>query len=241
MGERLLVRLAAAAAGGALALMAAAPAWAVVRDLVNPLPILAKNINQDCDDERMAAREAGEDGWHFAASGGSIVSIEVTFASDPDNPGASMKTFTGTPASPGEFTFDSSGSNANEHAYLFTPAGWLLLSAAADVEGTQQFNLIHTCAGAPPTTESPTTTEPPPTTETPPTTPSDGTTPPSTPPTDGTTPPGTAPPGKGGKPSLPVTGMSVGGLLILSGGLLSAGIALMAVRRRRSLSNLLDN
>jgi len=35
--------------------------------------------------------------------------------------------------------------------------------------------------------------------------------------------------------------MSLGGLLILSGGLLAAGIALVAVRRRRSLSDLLDS
>src|SRR5690606_39392349 len=154
-----------------------------------------------CDDERMADRQPDEDGWHFVAAGGSFLSITVTFAPDPDNPTEDLQTFTGTPAAPGEFTFYDAGPNANLHAYLFTPAGWLLVDAQADITG-QKFNLSHTCQGTP-------TTEPP------------ASEPPASEP-PASEPPASEPPAseQPKKPGLPVTGMSLGGLLILSGGLL---------------------
>ena len=62
MGKRPLVRLAAAVAGGVF-VFAAAPVWADAQGLTNPLPILAKNVTQDCDDERMADREADRPVW----------------------------------------------------------------------------------------------------------------------------------------------------------------------------------
>src|SRR5690606_18197505 len=112
--------------------------------------------------------------------------------------------------------------------WLVTPAGWTLLGGSvavpADKLGSDpRFGLGHTCPGEPPATEEPT---PPPTEE--PTAPPSGE--PTPPASEGPTPPASEQPTPPGEqpntPGLPVTGMSVGGLLILSGGLLSAGIAL---------------
>jgi LPXTG-motif cell wall-anchored protein len=49
------------------------------------------------------------------------------------------------------------------------------------------------------------------------------------------------PSGEGGALDLPVTGAQVGGMVILGGGLLAAGIAMTAVKRRRDLSDLLGD
>src|SRR5690606_13618345 len=137
MGKRPLVRLAAAAAGGLLALMVTAPAWAGILPLNQKLPILAAEFDKkECadEDDRMAGKAVDEDGWHFVAAGGSFVEISLTFEKDPDNPGpATRVSFTGTPSSPNEFTFFDAGINANHHAYIFTPAGWQLVEAQADI------------------------------------------------------------------------------------------------------------
>ena len=69
--------------------------------------------------------------------------------------------------------------------------------------------------------------------------PDDKTPPPETTPPEETTPPGeTTPPDD--EPKLPVTGAQFGGLLILGGGLLAAGLAMVAVRRRRNISDILE-
>jgi LPXTG-motif cell wall-anchored protein len=47
--------------------------------------------------------------------------------------------------------------------------------------------------------------------------------------------------GDKGRGGLPVTGAQVGGMAVLGAGLLAAGIALLAVRRRRDLSDLLGS
>lgn len=53
--------------------------------------------------------------------------------------------------------------------------------------------------------------------------------------------PSPEPSGEGGALDLPVTGAQVGGMVILGGGLLAAGIAMTAVKRRRDLSDLLGD
>ncbi|HLU32726.1 MAG TPA: LPXTG cell wall anchor domain-containing protein [Natronosporangium sp.] len=45
-------------------------------------------------------------------------------------------------------------------------------------------------------------------------------------------PPGEQPPEPDGRKGLPVTGAQVGGMVVLGGGLIAAGIAMVAVRRR---------
>ncbi|SCL31331.1 hypothetical protein [Micromonospora inyonensis] len=46
-----------------------------------------------------------------------------------------------------------------KHAYLFTPAGWTLVTGTASVTGEgSTFNLSHTCAGQPSATPTPTPT-----------------------------------------------------------------------------------
>src|SRR5690606_35055915 len=115
------------------------------------LPIKAAEFQQECNDDRMAPRQDNEDGWHFVAASGSFLSITLTFK----DLGGNEVTKTGTPSDPGEFTFYSAGPNTNTysagpntntysagpntntHAYIFTPAGWELVAAEADVEGAQ--------------------------------------------------------------------------------------------------------
>jgi LPXTG-motif cell wall-anchored protein len=106
-----------------------------------------------------------------------------------------------------------------------TPAGWTLLSGTSTITGdgvsleikdTFYFNLTHGCAGG--GSETPTT---PPTS---PTSPSES--------TPGET---SSAPGGGGGGTLPLTGTAVGGIVVVGVGLVAAGVALMAVRRRREI------
>ncbi|MFS8496739.1 MAG: LPXTG cell wall anchor domain-containing protein [Micromonosporaceae bacterium] len=250
MGHRLLVRLAVATVGGVLGLVAAAPALAA--DTTVPLTddhkgTVAKEFpTQDCD-RIFQVKGDDEDGWYFELGPFRLpprpdeVGFSLSFADADGNPVAI------TPE-----TVDDVGTSLDAvtqsnrtwkwQLWLVTPAGWTLLGGSvavpADKLGSDpRFGLGHTCPGEPPATEEPT---PPPTEE--PTAPPSGE--PTPPASEGPTPPASEQPTPPGEqpntPGLPVTGMSVGGLLILSGGLLSAGIALVAVRRRRSLSSLLD-
>jgi LPXTG-motif cell wall-anchored protein len=222
MRQRWLPRLGiTAVAVGIAALGIATPAWA---DTTAPLHEahknkLAEDFEQECDDARFQGLGDDEDGWHFVLTGnGSFTSITVSFDPDgvkDDDPSDDV-TFTGTPDNPGDFTFYKAGQDW-KHAYLFTPAGWLLVDGSATVAGgddTTKFVVSHTCAGE----ETPTT---PPTS---PTSPSES--------TPGET---SSAPGGGGGGTLPLTGTAVGGIVVVGVGLVAAGVALMAVRRRREI------
>jgi hypothetical protein len=227
-------RLLASAATAALVGTAmASPAYAAPVELDGAhQQVLARTVTQSCAegtdqlDPRMAARGADQDGWFFEVGAGDIVSLTVTFAPTgiPDSDPADHVVITGAMADPASpIVFHSAGPFV-PHAYVFAPAGWLLVTAAAETERGSRLILRHACAGEPATTPSPT--------------PSPGESP--TPPTP-TAAPTTPPPGNQAGPGLVVTGAQVGGMVVLGTGLLAAGVAMMAVRRRRAISDLFDS
>jgi hypothetical protein len=238
MGKTLVARLAAAAAGGVLAFAAAAPALADSHTTVDiqgdQVPTTAGDFDeQECDGPFEDLGD-NQDGWHFILTQYSgdlndlAMSIDFTDASDAP---------VHVDADPADFV--RPGGSTTVHLWLATDAGLTLVAAQATgpADGfgdNPQFNLSHTCPGVPGNGETP----PPGNGETPP--PGNGETPP---PGNGETPP----PGEGGeKPGddeggLPVTGMQVGGMVALGAGLLAAGVAMLAVRRRGGLSGLTDS
>lgn len=243
MGSRWLSRLTvAAAAAGALTLGTATSAWAA--DTIT-IPINDGNVpttaeqfesedpqkrEADCkdivdffnslpDSETASAQDIELDGWHFILPTGDseFEAIRLTFT----KPGGAVVNVTieGSSDDPAWLgVFKETGSEQVKHAYLLTEAGWTLTGGEADITGTaDQFNLSHTCAGI---TVDDDPSSPTPTPGTP----------------NGSTPPGNG----GGGGGLPVTGTAVGGIVVIGIGLLAAGVALMAVRRRRDLGDLTD-
>lgn len=227
MRKRILTRLAAAGAGGALALAAASPALALDTDVdfkqKDDLPITADDPEfRDCDDDRFSDMGDDEDGWHFVAPGGSFLGISVTFQTDPADDQAT-ETFSGEPEDPGDFIFQSVGDDADQHADIFTPAGWILVEATAQAIGTPgHFVLSGTCDGdsTPPEKGNGEEEEDP---------------------RDEEEDPVEDPKEDEDPEELPVTGAQLGGLLVLAGGLLAAGVAMLFVRRRQNLANLLES
>lgn len=155
--------------------------------------------------------------WPGTANEDQLVELELKFDSDGD--GVADATLTEDDATE---TTDSGALKA----VVTTPAGWTLLSGTSTItgdgvspspQGTFVFNLTHGCAGG----EVPTT---PPTS--PPTSPSS--------PSESTPGETSSTPGGGGG-NLPLTGTAVGGLVVVGVGLLAAGVAMMAVRRRREV------
>jgi len=246
MSSRWLSRLAVAAAtAGAVTMMTATSAWAAVTITLNPAHVgKTPGFQEDCSGP-FANLPGDKDGWHFilpSASGDNFLQLDLVFT----KPGGGSETVTitsnnaGSPSvdttpPTGEWSgyFDNAGA-VDKHAYLFTDEGWTLASGTAQVDGaaaqpSDTFNLSHTCAGdGPPPTEPPPTTAPP-------------TDPPATtePPGNGgsSPPPTTTTPGGG----LPVTGTAIGGILIAGIGLVAAGIALLAIRRRRDIADLTES
>jgi LPXTG-motif cell wall-anchored protein len=222
MRKRLLTRLGAVAVGGVFALAAASPALAEESpsnfNQEDKLPIAADDAEfKKCEDDRWDGKPDDQDGWHFVATSGSFVSISLTFQTDPDD--ASQTTDrAGTPEAPGDFIFEDSGPNQNHHATIFTPAGWLLVDASAVLDGANFFVLSNSCPGTPgddPGEEEDPKEEEDPREEEEPVEEED--------------------------PELPVTGAQLGGLLVLAGGLLAAGAAMLFVRRRRNLADMLES
>lgn len=229
MGNRVFGRLAAVAAGGVLALAAAAPAFAddhtTTIDIKDDhVPSAAEGFtNQECDGPFEDLND-GEDGFHFVLTqfGGDSADVAM-FLDFEDGDGDPVPTIQ---ANPNDFV----KTGQVVHLWLIVPAGWTLVGAwgeapTADLGANPQFNLSHTCPGEPGNGNGET---PPPTT--PP--PGNGETPP---PGNGETPP----PGEE-EPGLPVTGMQVGGLVALGVALLAAGAAMMVVRRRGSITDLAE-
>lgn len=204
-------------------------------------------------DPRMGGRGAHEDGWHLRASGGDFVRLTVTFA--PAGGAGDHRVIEGTVEDPaGPVTFYATGPFVPD-AYVFAPAGSLLVTATAEVERGTRLVIQAACAGtpAPPTdpTASPTATVTATATSAPPSgaptaTPTATATATSPPPPGAPTPtppagtPAPAPaadstPPDENLPGLAFTGAQVGGMVVLGSGLLSAGVAMVAVRRRRIL------
>jgi LPXTG-motif cell wall-anchored protein len=224
MGKTMVVRLAAAAAaGGLLALAAATPAWAQSDTTVDikegQVPTTAGGFGeQECDGPFEGLAD-DQDGWHFILTQYSGELDDLSMSIDfEDGSGAAVH----VDADPADF--DRPGGGSTVHLFLVAAAGLTLVDAEASgpadgFGGNPQLNLSHTCAGE----------------ETPP---GNGETPP---PDNGETPP----PGENGEngeggeggeeaPGLPVTGFQVGGLVALGAGLVAAGTAMLAVRRRRA-------
>jgi LPXTG-motif cell wall-anchored protein len=222
------------AAAAAAGLIVAAPALAA--DAVVPLKTphtntLAENdqqFEQDCEDERFEVRKTNEDGWHFLMPSGSFTSIKITFDPDGavDNDSSDDVVKEGTPSAPGPFTFYTVGNAGNyQHAYLFTPAGWLLVSGTSTATGVKDgatFNISHACAG----------TKTPPGTPTP--SPSDD--PDTDPSGDPSGDPSDTPPAGGGGGGLPLTGAATTLVVAAGIGLVAGGVGLLMVRRRRDLA-----
>ncbi|MEV0274005.1 hypothetical protein AB0H43_34975 [Hamadaea sp. NPDC050747] len=247
-----LARVALAAAAAALAGLAfASPAQAATATIpINDgnVPTTAAEFQQDCQDvfdffenvfkeEPALKAKADEDetldGWHFILpdnSGDEFVSLELKFSTPDGDVTAKIEGFNADPFWFG--VLGEAGGKSNKHAYLLTEPGWTLVDGSAVVSGTPaekaKFNLSHTCAGI---GESPSPR------------PSDSATP--TPGTSETPSPGTSEstqPGETPSPStspaggLPVTGVAWGATVLTAVGLIAAGIALVAVRRRRELT-----
>jgi LPXTG-motif cell wall-anchored protein len=224
MGTRALTRVAAALAGGALALMAASPALADDTIPINDgnVPTTAEDHeSHQCDDQfDPLGLGDDEDGWHFVVGGNkNFTSLTLTFESPADGTVTVVINST-DPNNPSEnadpFWAGYIGSPDDSHAWVITEAGWTLVDGEADVDEAPeqpQFQLSHTCPGTPPPDKSPSPT--------PSVTPSE--------------PMESTPPG-----DLPKTGAPLGALLVLASGLVAAGIAMLAVRRRRNLSDLLE-
>lgn len=206
----------------------AAPAFAATASL-NPDHVgkTAGYFEQDCDDTRFKGLDTDEDGWHFVLpGGGSFTSLTVTF--DPD--GVADADFSDDVVYTGsDFTYYGAGAE-EKHAYLFTPAGYAIVSGTAGTTSGTSFNVSHACTGtkgspSPSASVSPSTS----TSTSPSTSPSAGQ---ST--TPGTSQTPSVSPSPGGE--LAVTGTAIGGIVFAGVALLGGGVALMAVRRRRNLT-----
>ncbi len=217
MRSDLLGRVAAGVAGVGLALALAAPAAAEEEPISLGLDdadagTLAADHPQRCaqgtdeTDPHMADLGEDEAGWRLRVGGGEINSMTVIFA--PEGADSDERAeFTGTrgeePDNP-----DKAVIFGETGAYVFAPADWVLVTASAEVVDGDDLVVAYTCA---PATEDAGTD--------------------STDSTDSTDDGDTG--DAAGEGGLPVTGAQVGGMLVIGFGLLSAGFAMTAVRRRQ--------
>lgn len=241
MGKTLLVRLAAVAAGGTLALAAAAPALAhtepadgfnaVLHDQHHGL--LADDDEFDkCD---IVIGDAGEDAeslvkegfdvWVFNTSPGEVDSSADPIATVTFN---DLDQAVQTVSVPGTDFDVWIGPESNPHLVAVSvPAGWTLVDGDFNVTGSDKVvRVTHTCAGVPGEEDDEEEEE------------EDGDKG-----DDGDKDEDQEQPGGDDESDegLPVTGMQVGGLVALGVGLLAAGGgAMLAVRRRQSLAGLTD-
>jgi LPXTG-motif cell wall-anchored protein len=226
MRSDLLGRVAAGVAGVGLALALAAPAAAEEEPVSlglddNHAGTVAADHQQRCaegtdeTDPRMADLGEDEAGWHLQVNDGEINSMTVIFA--PEGADSDERAeFTGTR---GEDAGDADNPVifGETGAYVFAPADWVLVTATVEVVEGDDLVVAYTCAPAPDDAST-----------------EDGT-------DDGDTGDAAGEGGEGGEGGLPVTGAQVGGMLVIGFGLLSAGFAMTAVRRRRDLSHLLGS
>jgi LPXTG-motif cell wall-anchored protein len=245
--RRLLTRLAVPLALGIATVVAApAAAWAVNSIDINPgnVPTTAAEVTQNCSPDQGGGPYSNEDVWVFVLPGkhsdsGDFATLVATFTI----PGVLGTTSLVLPnADPNVGGFLNGGPDTSK-AFLRSPAGWTLTGATAMITGSGDFfTLSHACA-ADGTTPTPPVTTPPVTT--PPTT-----TPPGTPPATATTTPGGggsssssssagSPPGSPTIPTqppsgghLPVTGVAIGGFVLVGLALIAGGSILVMIRRR---------
>jgi LPXTG-motif cell wall-anchored protein len=163
-------------------------------------------------DRHMADRAHGDAGWRFKVPDGEIRSLTAVFA--PADPTGEDKEITGARGEVepgGPVRFHDTG------AYVFVERHRRLVSAVAVTTGGDTLVVAYACAGAAPDDSDEETV--------------DGSVDGSVDGDDPTTPTGA----ENGRRGLPVTGAQVGGMLVLGFGLLSAGFAMTAVRRRRDV------
>jgi hypothetical protein len=231
-------RLAVAAATAVMAgLVFASPAHAADGPAVlNPAHVNKKaGFQEECTGP-FNPLPAGYDGWHFvlpAASGTSFLSATLTFSSPSGTvtvgPITSTSADSPTKAADNSWYgyFDNAGA-AEKHLYVFTLAGWTLTGGTAQVSDATKdatFNLSHTCKGT-----SSSSSPSPSTSSSPSGTPSPGV-------SESESVPGTSvSPSPSSSGGLPVTGVAWGAMVITAVGLIAAGVALLAVRRRRELT-----
>jgi LPXTG-motif cell wall-anchored protein len=239
--RRLLVRFAFVAAALSVGLMAASPAQAADGPAVLNSAHVGKTagFQEECTGP-FKSLPSGYDGWHFvlpATSGTSFLSATLTFSS----PGGTVtvgpvtSTDSANPTKAGDNSwyayFDNAGA-AEKHLYVFTAVGWTLTGGTAqvtDVSADAFFNLSHTCKGTGASSSpSPSTSS----------SPSPGA---SQTPTPGVSEsesvPGTSvSPSPSSSGGLPVTGVAWGAMVLTAVALIAAGAGLLAVRRRRELT-----
>jgi hypothetical protein len=235
-GLRTVQRTAAVSFASGIAVLAfAGPALAVDATIpikADHVPTTAADFpTHECDANQLP-QKPGEDGWHFVLPSGSpepavFVEVRLTFE---DETGATHQV-TATVGNP-----------TDKHAIVYTPTGWTLVAGEADITGQvdgkpSEFNLSHTCpaSGSPSPTASPTgspTASPTGTATASPTGSPTGTVAPSQGPSD--TPTGSVAPSSSPTPpgQLPVTGLAIGGIVLTGLGLVGAGAAMRALRRR---------
>jgi LPXTG-motif cell wall-anchored protein len=235
MRQRWLSRLAVvSAAVGIAALATAAPAWANITININPgnVPTTAAGAdnNNTCDPDLGGGPFPDKDVWVFNLPDQTrdFVSVTAEFSTDGDD--TTVEQTLMIPTDGGAIV-----RQGTSKAWIATPAGWTLVDATAEVTGDAPtgntkvfFVLTHTCAATSTPSGSPTPSESP--SESPSGTPSE------TPSESGSSTPGatsSAPGGGGG--GLPVTGTAIGGIVVVGVGLVAAGVALLAVRRRREI------
>lgn len=239
-----IAQLTVAAAALAAVLMYASPAQAAD----GPAVLHPDHVNKTAGFQRdctgpFKTLPAGYDGWHFvlpAASGTSFLTVTLTFSTPGGSVTAGPITSTSA-ASPTKAAdnswygyIDNAGA-ADKHLYVFTKVGWTLTGGTAQVTNAAtnaKFNLSHTCKGTGSSSSpSPSASRRPSSTP--------------TPGTSGTPTPGASQselvPGSSTSPSpssggLPVTGIAWGAMVVLAIALIAAGGALLAVRRRRELT-----
>jgi hypothetical protein len=237
--------------------LAAAPALAAdaqlnVKDSQVPTKATSFANGEDCGAAGPA--RPGFDAWHLVLPGNNYDFTKVTgqFAATKTGP----TIFTADAPGP-DGVLPANGNSAGKHAYLFAPAGLWLTGATATISGQgkqpRDFVISHTCPGVP-TTPSPSTSASPSSSPSASASPSASTSPStSTSPTSSTSPApsGSASPTESPSPSdsspaspstsaaapteggLPITGAGLTGMLVGGLVLLAAGGALVLFARRR--------
>jgi hypothetical protein len=167
---------------------------------------------------------ADKDVWVFVLPGNTDTSgdfVSVTAKFDTNNDG-NFDTTLVIPTDGGGI-INGGGGNATSKAYIATAAGWTLITASAIITGTADFfNLTHTCPAGTSTSPSPDPSPDP--SESPSTDTSSSS-------SSSSSSGGGTPPDDSGQ--LPVTGAAVGGIAVTGLVFIVAGVAMLALRRRR--------
>jgi hypothetical protein len=224
-GVAAMAGLAFAAPANAAAPNTPSTPW--LNQTLGPKSVKASTAEADCEETKKsvgADLDPTKDYWVFVWEGnqaGTLVHLLLTFDGGTRTETDATKT----------------GDSGTTKYIVSTPAGWTLTDGTSEITGTVPtqvggsdgpyvFQLTHSCAGTPSTsTPTPGTSE----------TPTPGTSETPTPGVSESTAPGTS---HSASPSggLPVTGVAWGATALTAVGLIAAGVALMAVRRRRELT-----